>query len=118
MSPISKRHVTDLSVRGRAEALCLSVTFHVYPQSSSTPLHVAVKKGYFEAARLLLRCGADVEAKDKVSRDAGYALATLVGCGVAAAHNGSSDARHGCTAVRSPSRQYHMSTVGRALTSM
>ncbi len=46
---------------------CSSVT--ATPQYGGTPLHVAAKKGQFETAWLLLRCGAEVDAKDRVSRN-------------------------------------------------
>ncbi len=38
-------------------------------QAGKTPLHVAARMGQFEVARLLLRYGAEVDAKDGVSRD-------------------------------------------------
>ncbi len=42
---------------------------HACPQPGRTPLHLAARRGQFEAARLLLRYGAEVDAKDGVSRD-------------------------------------------------
>lgn len=38
-----------------------------YPQPGKTALHLAARRGQYEAARLLLRYGADVDAKDGVS---------------------------------------------------
>lgn len=40
---------------------------HPLPQLHSTPLHVAVRTGHCDCAEHLIHCGADLNAKDRVS---------------------------------------------------
>lgn len=50
-----------------SECVCVALTFDSSPQLRSTPLHVAVRTGHCECAEHLIHCGADVNAKDRVS---------------------------------------------------
>lgn len=58
----------------------LQTQTHVYHQSGFAPLHIAVDNGYTSVAKVLLNCGAAVNATDVVSHHEPHiiSIATVV----------------------------------------
>lgn len=60
-------HISERAVPLPTVVPCLHPDWPATPaQSGRTPLHFACLYGHFEAAKALVRAGADLEARDKV----------------------------------------------------